>query len=121
MGYGPSFLWALFIDIFVDAVFAVSVFFGWSAANLYSPSLCGMVAIVQPFGSWIVHIPLLNKTEYPPLSNLLMEIKVNAIPGACIAFLNVTFVFCDPFGSSMCKSPIPTAVKVLPSAIVISR
>jgi hypothetical protein len=82
----PSFLWASFIDIFIDAVFAVSIFFDWLATNLYSPSLHGMVAIVWPFRSQIAHIPLLNKTEYPALSNLLIEIKVNAIPGVCYDF-----------------------------------
>ena len=78
-----------------------------------------MVAIVRLFLSLIVHIPLLKVMEYPALSRQLIEIRVKAISGACIAFLKTVFVFFDPFGSSTCISPIPIAFMVLPSAVVM--
>ena len=80
-----------------------------------------MVATVQLFGFLMVHIPLQKVAKYPALSNLLMDMSVNAILGACIVFLKIIFVFFDPFGSSRCRSPIPTAFSDFPSAVVISH
>jgi hypothetical protein len=67
----------------------------------------------------MVHISLLKVTENPALSSLLMEMRVKAISGACIASLNMVTVFPDLFGSFSCRSPIPIAFNVYPSAVVI--
>ena len=75
--------------------------------------------MVSPFGFFIEHIPLLNMTIYPALSNRLIEISVNAILGACIVPLKTVFVLLDPLGRSMCILSIPTAFTVHPSAVVI--
>ena len=79
----PSFPCASDIDIFDIAVFAVLVFdVRFVATTLYRLSLLGMVAMVLLFGFLMVHIPLLNVTENPALSSLLMDMRVNAILGA---------------------------------------
>ena len=70
------------------------------------------VAIVVPFEFLIVHIPLLNVTENPALLSLLIEMRVKAISGVCMASLKMVTVFPDLLGSSSCRSPIPIAFNV---------
>ena len=67
----------------------------------------------------MVHMPLTKVTENPALLSLLMDMRVNAISGACMAFLNIVFVLSDPFGSSIWRSPILTAFNNLLSVVVI--
>ena len=58
-----------------------------------------MVAILLALRSLTMHMPLLNVTEKPALLRQLIEMSMNAISGAWIAFLNIMLVFLDPFGS----------------------
>ena len=73
----------------------------------------------MPFGFLIVHIPLLNVTENPALSSLLIEMRVKAISGACMASLKMVTIFPDSLGSSSCRSPIPIMFNIQPLAVVI--
>ena len=83
----PNFLCALLINIFPEAVFAISALpEGFDAMILYSPLLWGMVAMVQLVGVLIVHISLEKVVKYPALLSLLMDINVKAISGECIIF-----------------------------------
>ena len=66
-----------------------------------------------------MHMSLWNMMELPTLSSWLIEIRVKAISGAQMASLRMALVCFGPFGNSMQISPIPTALKVQPSAVVI--
>ena len=100
---------------FSTAAFAVR----GDASTRYNPCEWGIFAMVRPFRFIIVHNCLWKMTLWLDLSSLLMDRRVNAISGACTAFLNVTWVRFDPLGSSRCRSPILTAFSVRPSAVVI--
>ena len=118
----PNFLCTSLMDIFPETMFAVSALFKELVATIfYRPSVCRIVATVWLLGFLMVHIPLQKVTENPALSSLLMDIKVNAISGVWIAFLNSIFDFFDLFGSSNCKSPMPMAFIDFPLAVVIVR
>ena len=108
------------IDIFPEAMLAVWVQFDCFVATiLYSPLLLGMVAISFPEQFLIIHMPVLNMMENLALSSLLMEMRVNAISGACMAFLNMVLDFHDPFGRLICRSPMLVVVSVLQLTVVI--
>ena len=51
------------------------------------------VGIVFSLGFLMVHMPFLNITENPALLSLLMDSRVNAMSGACIAPLKIVLAF----------------------------
>jgi len=118
----PNFRWALFMSIFSITAFACCPLEAWfEVMTRYRPSEWGMVAMVRLFEFFIVHICLWNITLWSALSRRLIYRRVNAIPGACMAFLKTVLVVFDLFGRSRVKSPIPMALTILPSAVIISR
>ena len=98
--------------ILVDATFAWSVGADFPVIIRYRLSHQGIVAMVHPDGFLTVHIPLLNMTAQLASSNRLMEINVKAISGVYTTFFSIALVYFDPFGSSICTSPIPIALRV---------
>lgn len=78
-----------------------------------------MVAIIFPVGFLMVHLPFLKIVVQLALLRQLMDIKVSNKSGAYTTSLSNAQVCSDPFGKSMCMSPIPMALKVHPSADLI--
>ena len=79
----------------------------------------GIVAMVQPLGLWMVHMPPLNVAEHFTLSSQPTEMRVNAMSGACIASLSMVLVRFAPFSSSICTLPFLRALSLRLSAIVM--
>jgi len=65
--------------IFMAAAWVLLVSF--DVSTWYKPLEWGMVAMVCPFGFFMVHICLWNMTLWSALSSLLMDSNVKAISG----------------------------------------